>query len=182
MHIGSVLDRFLLEDHPRWHYDLLFRLTFEVYDLKFIFQGDGASTPEDSGEVLEPGNKDMKGPFSVQLEVDVMQWMLFVVALATRMWKLEYPRSAVYVDDVTCFDNNYCYSIMDLSLSPPPISKGFRLCPPSSNLRVVQSLSPPPISEWFSLCPPPSNLRVGQAKWFPPDGKWKLGGGGRARG
>jgi hypothetical protein len=66
----------------------------------YLFQGDGESVPEMGMEESYSTSSNMTcisttRRFHVNIELDVMALMLFLGGLATRMYRLEEPRSIV---------------------------------------------------------------------------------------
>lgn len=61
-------------------------------------EGDGESVPDSPSEEIESvSEKDRtKTKFNVSIELDVMAVILFVCGVATRMYRLEEPRSIVF--------------------------------------------------------------------------------------
>lgn len=72
---------------------------------------------EERGRNLQENDRILQAekpkPFSVQFEVDVVQFLLTLAALGSRLWMLGHPRAVVYV-------NNNLYSIL-LTLAPREI-------------------------------------------------------------
>lgn len=73
----------------------------------FQLQGDGSPMPanlEERGRNLQENDRRLKAekskPFSVQFEVDVVQFLLTLAALGTRLWMLGHPRAVVYVNNL----------------------------------------------------------------------------------
>ncbi|XP_064649155.1 protein O-mannosyl-transferase 1-like [Lineus longissimus] len=65
-------------------------------------EGDGApvsetTLPTDPSTARHiPYVKERPRPFSVQVEFDMVQFILFIIALCTRMWRLEHPNGIVF--------------------------------------------------------------------------------------
>ena len=73
-----------------------------MYITKNIFQGDGESVPEtppneSSASSVTPSTTEMsnKNPFTIQINVDGLAFLLLVAGLATRMFCLDQPRNVV---------------------------------------------------------------------------------------
>ena len=65
-----------------------------------VLQGDGSPMPGIPGNLLEQSREspaETSKPFSVQFEVDIVQILLMLTALASRLWMLGHPRAVVYV-------------------------------------------------------------------------------------
>ena len=62
---------------------------------------DGQTQASGSNQESEPSQ-----PFSFKIESDVMQWALFFVAIATRMWRLDHPRGVVWVSVSVLLSNS----------------------------------------------------------------------------
>jgi hypothetical protein len=65
-----------------------------------LFQGDGESVPETGMDEPYSTSSNMNHisaarRFHINIELDVMALMLFLAGLATRMYRLEEPRSIV---------------------------------------------------------------------------------------
>ena len=66
----------------------------------FCFQGDGSATPSPD-DVTQSGRMDIQGvemqhkdrPFTLPVDLDLMQLLLFLVTLVTRMTMLHTPKS-----------------------------------------------------------------------------------------
>lgn len=56
-------------------------------------KGDTAPVPHRRIEAVGPKTSQL---FIFHVELDLMQWLLFLVALATRMWRLDHPREIVF--------------------------------------------------------------------------------------
>lgn len=67
---------------------------------------------EERGRNLQENDRILQAekskPFSVQFKVDVVQFLLTLAALGSRLWMLGHPRAVVYV-------NNNLYSILVLT-------------------------------------------------------------------
>lgn len=83
-------------------------------------EGDGSPMPGNLQETFSRSRTEAAKPFSVQFEVDIVQILLFVAALATRMWMLGHPRAVVFDElHFAKFASLYMKRIFFFDVHPP---------------------------------------------------------------
>ncbi|KAL4219637.1 Protein O-mannosyl-transferase 1 [Mactra antiquata] len=74
----------------------------------------------DDDEKKSSGNNEKNDPFTVNIQLDVMQIGLFIVALATRTWRLSFPNAVVFDElHFTNFASLYLKRIFFFDIHPP---------------------------------------------------------------
>ncbi|CAC5405492.1 POMT [Mytilus coruscus] len=59
-------------------------------------EGDGSPRPSSLDEGRREESSQRSQPFSIQFEIDVVQLLLFILSVATRLWRLGFPRAVVF--------------------------------------------------------------------------------------
>ncbi|XP_063430607.1 protein O-mannosyl-transferase 1-like [Mytilus trossulus] len=59
-------------------------------------EGDGSPRPSSLDEGRREESSQRSRPFSLQFEVDVVQLLLVILSVATRLWRLGFPRAVVF--------------------------------------------------------------------------------------
>ncbi|XP_076096402.1 protein O-mannosyl-transferase 1-like [Mytilus galloprovincialis] len=59
-------------------------------------EGDGSPRPSSLDEGRREESSQRSRPFSIQFEVDVVQLLLVILSVATRLWRLGFPRAVVF--------------------------------------------------------------------------------------
>ncbi|XP_052104274.1 protein O-mannosyl-transferase 1-like [Mytilus californianus] len=59
-------------------------------------EGDGSPRPSSLDEGRREESSQRSRPFSIQFEIDVVQLLLFILSVATRLWRLGFPRAVVF--------------------------------------------------------------------------------------